>query len=209
MNTSVEKILSQTAEVDKASVQPFTGSQKIYVQGSRADIQVPMREITLADTPTDFGGEKNPPVRVYDTSGPYTDPNVKIDLRTGLGDVRTAWIEERNDTEVLEDSHSEFTNARLNDPKLASLRFNLTRKPRRAKPGMNVSQMHYAKKGIITPEMEYIAIRENMALAQARELGVLNQQHKGMSFGASIPDEITPEFVRAEVARGRARNWNR
>jgi len=210
MNTSVEKILSQTAEVDKASVQPFTGSQKIYVQGSRADIQVPMREITLADTPTDFGGEKNPPVHVYDTSGPYTDPNVTIDLRTGLGDVRTAWIEERNDTEILEDSHSEFTNARLNDPKLANLRFNLTRKPRRAKPGMNVSQMHYAKRGIVTPEMEYIAIRENMALAQARELNVdpqykaLGQQHKGMSFGASIPDEITPEFVRDEVARGRA-----
>ena len=134
MNTSVDKILSQTAEVDKASVQPFTGSQKIYVQGSRPDIRVPMREITLADTPTDFGGEKNPPVRVYDTSGPYTDPNVTIDLRTGLGDVRSAWIEERNDTEILEDSHSEFTNARLNDPKLAHLRFNLTRKPRRAKP---------------------------------------------------------------------------
>jgi phosphomethylpyrimidine synthase len=210
MNTSVDKILSQTAEVDKASVQPFTGSQKIYVQGSRSDIRVPMREITLADTPTDFGGEKNPPVRVYDTSGPYTDPNVTIDLRTGLGDVRSTWIEERNDTEILEDSHSEFTNARLNDPKLAHLRFNLTRKPRRAKPGMNVSQMHYAKKGIITPEMEYIAIRENMALAQARELGIdpqykaLGQQHKGMSFGASIPDEITPEFVRSEVARGRA-----
>jgi phosphomethylpyrimidine synthase len=204
MNTSLEKILSQTAEVDKASVQPFTGSQKIYVQGSRADIRVPMREITLADTPTDFGGEKNPPVRVYDTSGPYTDPNVKIDLRTGLPDVRTRWIEERNDTEVLADSHSEFTNVRLNDPKLASLRFNLTRKARRAKPGMNVSQMHYAKRGIVTPEMEYIAIRENMALAQARELGVDGQQHPGMSFGASIPDEITAEFVRDEVARGRA-----
>lgn len=204
MNTSVDKILSQTAEVDKASVQPFTGSQKIYVQGSRADIRVPMREVILADTPTDFGGEKNPPVRVYDTSGPYTDPNVTIDLRTGLGDVRTVWIEERNDTEILEESHSEFTNERLNDPKLAALRFNLTRKPRRAKPGMNVSQMHYAKRGIITPEMEYIAIRENMALAQARELGVLKQQHAGMSFGANIPDEITPEFVRSEVARGRA-----
>lgn len=204
MNTSVEKILSQTAEVDKASIQPFTGSQKIYVQGSRADIQVPMREITLADTPTAFGGEKNPPVRVYDTSGPYTDPKVKIDLRTGLPEVRTAWIEERNDTEILQDSHSEFTKQRLGDNSLDHLRFNLTRQPRRAKPGMNVSQMHYAKKGIITPEMEYIAIRENMALAQARELGVLNQQHKGMSFGASIPDEITPEFVRSEVARGRA-----
>ncbi len=204
MNTSADKILSQTAEVDKASIQPFTGSQKIYVQGSRADIQVPMREIALDDTPTAFGGEKNPPVRVYDTSGPYTDPKVKIDLRTGLPEVRTRWIEERNDTEILEDSHSEFTKQRLSDKGLNHLRFNLTRQPRRAKAGQNVSQMHYAKKGIITPEMEYIAIRENMALAQARELGILNQQHKGMSFGASIPDEITPEFVRSEVARGRA-----
>lgn len=204
MNTAVDKILSQTAEVDKASIQPFTGSQKIYVQGSREDIQVPMREITLDDTPTAFGGEKNPPVRVYDTSGPYTDPKVKIDLRTGLPEVRTRWIEERNDTEILQDSHSEFTKQRLSDNSLDHLRFNLTRQPRRAKAGQNVSQMHYAKKGIITPEMEYIAIRENMALAQARELGILNQQHKGMSFGASIPDEITPEFVRSEVARGRA-----
>lgn len=204
MNSSIEKILSQTAEVDQASIQPFTGSQKIYVQGSRADIQVPMREIQLADTPTDFGGEKNPAVRVYDTSGPYTDPKVKIDLRTGLPEVRTVWIEDRGDSEILNDSHSEFTNERLQDSSLDHLRFNLTRKPRRAKPGMNVSQMHYAKKGIITPEMEYIAIRENMALAQARELGILDQQHKGMSFGASIPDEITPEFVRDEVARGRA-----
>ncbi len=204
MNTSVDKILSQSAEVDKASIQPFTGSQKIYVQGSRADIQVPMREIALDDTPTAFGGEKNAPVRVYDTSGPYTDPKVKIDLRTGLPEVRTRWIEERNDTEILQDSHSEFTKQRLGDNSLDHLRFNLTRQPRRAKAGMNVSQMHYAKRGIITPEMEYIAIRENMALAQARELGVLKQQHAGMSFGASIPDEITPEFVRSEVARGRA-----
>lgn len=204
MNSSIEKILSQTAEVDQASIQPFTGSRKIYVQGSRADIQVPMREISLDDTPTEFGGEKNPAVRVYDTSGPYTDPKVKIDLRTGLPDVRTVWIEERGDTEILEDSHSDFTNQRLQDNSLDHLRFNLTRQPRRAKSGMNVSQMHYAKKGIITPEMEYIAIRENMALAQARELGILDQQHKGMSFGASIPDEITPEFVRDEVARGRA-----
>src|SRR5690554_964925 len=199
-----DKNLSESAQVDIASVQPFTGSKKTYMQGSRPDIRVPMREISLADTPTEFGGEKNFPVRVYDTSGPYTDPDVTIDLRTGLADVRTNWIEERGDTEVLTDSHSEFTNHRLNDPKLANLRFNLTRKPRRAKPGMNVSQMHYAKKGIITPEMEYIAIRENMALAQARELGVLDQQHQGISFGASIPKEITPEFVRDEVARGRA-----
>ncbi len=210
MNSSVEKILSQTAEVDKASVQPFTGSQKIYVAGSRPDIRVPMREVILADTHTDLGGEKNPPVRVYDTSGPYTDPTVTIDLRTGLQSVRSLWIEERHDTEILADSDSVFTSERLNDPKLAHLRFNLTRQARRAKTGMNVSQMHYAKRGIITPEMEYIAIRENMALAQARELGLdsqykaLGQQHAGMSFGASIPDEITPEFVRDEVARGRA-----
>jgi phosphomethylpyrimidine synthase len=199
-----EKNLSESAQVDIASVQPFTGSKKTYMQGSRPDIRVPMREISLADTPTELGGEKNFPVRVYDTSGPYTDPDVTIDLRTGLADVRTGWIEERGDTEILTDSHSEFTNHRLNDPKLANLRFNLTRNPRRAKSGLNVSQMHYAKKGIITPEMEYIAIRENMALAQARELGVLDQQHQGISFGASIPKEITPEFVRDEVARGRA-----
>jgi phosphomethylpyrimidine synthase len=204
MNTSVEKILSQTAKVDRASVQPFTGSHKIYIEGSRPDMRVPMREVILSDTPTELGGEKNAPVRVYDTSGPYTDSAIDIDLRKGLPSVRSAWIEERNDTEILNDSHSEFTNARLSDPKLAALRFNLTRKPRRAKKGMNVSQLHYARRGIITPEMEYIAIRENMALAQARELGVLNQQHAGMSFGASIPDEITPEFVRDEVARGRA-----
>jgi phosphomethylpyrimidine synthase len=210
MNSSVEKILSQTAEVDKASVQPFTGSQKIYVEGSRPDIRVPMREVLLADTHTDLGGEKNPPVRVYDTSGPYTDPMITIDLRAGLQSVRSLWIEERNDTEILTDSDSVFTSERLNDPKLAHLRFNLTRQARRAKVGMNVSQMHYAKRGIITPEMEYIAIRENMALAQARELGMdsqykaLGQQHSGMSFGASIPAEITPEFVRDEVARGRA-----
>ena len=121
-----------------------------------------------------------------------------------MPEVRTRWIEERNDTEVLQDSHYEFTKQRLSDNSLDHLRFNLTRQPRRAKAGQNVSQMHYAKKGIITPEMEYIAIRENMALAQARELGILNQQHQGMSFGASIPDEITAEFVRSEVARGRA-----
>src|SRR5690606_31126658 len=133
MNTSVEKVLSESAQVDQASVQPFTGSQKIYVQGSRPDLRVPMREISLADTPTAFGGEKNPPVRVYDTSGPYTDPEVKIDLRHGLPDVRSVWIEERNDTEFQSDTSSTFTKERLNDPKLAHLRFNLTRQPRRAK----------------------------------------------------------------------------
>ena len=195
---------NQNAKVDESSVQPFPSSQKIYVQGSRPDILVPMREITLADTSTDFGGEKNPPVRVYDTSGPYSQPGAAIDVRKGLPDVRTPWIEARGDTEFLTTNSSSFTQLRLNDPKLAALRFEHHRAPRRAKPGGNVSQMHYAKKGIITPEMEYIAIRENMSWQQAREQGVLGDQHPGMSFGASIPVEITPEFVRAEVARGRA-----
>ena len=206
MNSSVDSQtrLSQTARVDDASVQPFPNSQKIYVTGSRDDIRVPMREVSLSDTPTDFGGEKNPAVRIYDTSGPYTDPSVKIDLRKGLADVRSVWIDERNDTEIIEGSDSQFTQERLTDESLNHLRFELTRKPRRAIAGKNVTQLHYARQGIITPEMEYIAIRENMALAQARELGVLKEQHAGMSFGASIPDEITPEFVRDEVARGRA-----
>lgn len=206
MNSSVDSqtLLSQTARVDDASIQPFPNSQKIYVTGSRGDIRVPMREVSLSDTPTDFGGEKNPAVRIYDTSGPYTDPSVKIDLRKGLADVRSVWIDERNDTEIIEGSDSQFTQERLTDESLNHLRFELTRKPRRAIAGKNVTQLHYARQGIITPEMEYIAIRENMALAQARELGVLKEQHAGMSFGASIPDEITPEFVRNEVARGRA-----
>ncbi|WP_020207854.1 phosphomethylpyrimidine synthase ThiC [Gilvimarinus chinensis] len=203
-NQSTERVLSESAQVDNASVQPFPRSEKIYVKGSRNDIRVPMREISLDDTPTDFGGETNPPVRVYDTSGPYTDPAVAVDVRQGLADIRSRWIEEREDTEQLEGMNSEFTRERLADPKLAHLRFNHHRVPRRAKTGKNVSQMHYARQGIITPEMEYIAIRENMALAQARELGILNKQHQGNDFGAAIPAEITPEFVRDEVARGRA-----
>ncbi len=198
------QFVSQNAKVDEASVKPFPRSQKIYVTGSRPDIRVPMREISLFDTPTDMGGEKNPPVRVYDTSGPYSDPSVSIDLRQGLPDIRSQWILDRADTEALTGSASDFTRQRLDDPALQKLRFAHLRAPRQAKAGMNVSQMHYAKKGIITPEMEYIAIRENMSLQQAKEQGVLSQQHAGMSFGANIPKEITPEFVRQEVALGRA-----
>ncbi|MEJ6656873.1 MAG: phosphomethylpyrimidine synthase ThiC, partial [Pseudomonas sp.] len=189
---------------DGAATQPLPNSRKIHVIGSRPDIRVPMREISLADTQTDKGAEKNPPVLVYDTSGPYTDPTVKIDLRAGLPDVRTAWIEERDDTEILSGLTSEFGSARLADPSLDHLRFAHLRTPRRAKPGCNVSQMHYARKGIITPEMEFIAIRENMKLQEARAAGLLTDQHPGHSFGASIPSEITAEFVREEVARGRA-----
>ncbi|MAF04276.1 phosphomethylpyrimidine synthase ThiC [Herbaspirillum sp.] len=204
MSTQQQKNLSESAQVDQQSVQPFPRSQKVYVQGSRPDIRVPMREISLDVTPTDFGGEINAPVTVYDTSGPYTDPNVSIDVRKGLADVRSAWIEDRGDTEKLPGLSSEFGQRRLNDAELTKMRFAHVRNPRRAKAGHNVSQMHYAKQGIITPEMEYVAIRENMKLAEAREAGLLNEQHAGHSFGAAIPKEITPEFVRSEVARGRA-----
>jgi len=204
MSVQSNKNLSESAQVDQQSIQPFPRSQKIYVQGSRPDIRVPMREISLDVTPTDFGGEINAPVTVYDTSGPYTDPNVTIDVRKGLADVRSAWIEDRGDTEKLPGLSSEFGQRRLNDAELSAMRFAHVRNPRRAKAGQNVSQMHYAKKGIITPEMEYVAIRENMKLAEAREAGLLAEQHAGQSFGAAIPKEITPEFVRSEVARGRA-----
>jgi len=204
MSVQSNKNLSESAQVDQQSIQPFPRSQKVYVQGSRPDIRVPMREISLDVTPTAFGGEINAPVTVYDTSGPYTDPNVTIDVRKGLADVRSAWIEERGDTERLPGLSSEFGQRRLDDAELTAMRFAHVRNPRRAKVGRNVTQMHYAKQGIITPEMEYIAIRENMKLAEAREAGLLKEQHAGQSFGASIPKEITAEFVRSEVARGRA-----
>lgn len=196
------KFLNTTAEVDPATTQPFAKSRKVYVEGSRPDIQVPFREISLSDTPSAFGADKNPPVMVYDTSGPYTDPTAKIDIRSGLPALRAKWIEERNDTEQLDGPTSTFGQQRKVDPELAEMRFNLTRLPRRAKAGMNVSQMHYARKGIITPEMEYIAIRENHRRENMSEL--LQTQHKGHDFGASIPKMITPEFVRDEVSRGRA-----
>jgi phosphomethylpyrimidine synthase len=206
---SSQKMLRDTAQVDTASVQPLPASSKIYLTGSRPDIRVPMREIRL--TPTPLVGrdgvaslEQNPALRVYDCSGVYTDPAVAIDIRKGLPSVREQWVIERNDTEVLASETSRYTQSRLHDTALEHLRFDLKRKPRRAKAGMNVSQMHYARKGIITPEMEYIAIRENLARAQIFESALLNQQHAGNSLGASIPHEITPEFVREEIARGRA-----
>ncbi|WP_417539356.1 phosphomethylpyrimidine synthase ThiC [Marinobacter sp.] len=196
--------LSDSARVDSAAIQPLPGSRKVYVQGSRSDLRVPMREITVQDTPTEMGGEKNPPVVVYDTSGIYTDPEATIDLRKGLPAIRAAWIAEREDTAPLAGYTSEYTRRRMKDPQLDPLRFMDERKPLRALGNKNVTQMHYARKGIITPEMEFIAIRENMKLQEAREQGLADDQHPGQSFGASIPKEITPEFVRSEVARGRA-----
>jgi len=199
---NLSKFLNETASVDEGATKPFAKSRKVYVEGSRPDIRVPFREISLSDTPSAFGAEKNPPVVVYDTSGPYTDPTINIDIRDGLPALRSKWIEERNDTEQLDGPTSAFGQQRKVDPELAEMRFNLTRLPRRAKPGMNVSQMHYARKGIITPEMEYIAIRENQRRENMSKL--LQTQHAGQDFGASIPKMITPEFVRDEVARGRA-----
>jgi len=202
MSAKPEEFLSQNATVDKASVADFPGSQKIYVEGSRPDIRVPMREILLSDTQLNDGVEKNSPVTVYDTSGVYTDPDVAIDIQKGLAAIRENWITERNDTELLSGLSSDFGLQRENDQKLDGLRFAHRRTPRKAKNGANVSQMHYAKQGIITPEMEFIAIRENMRLDEQAD--AIATQHPGESFGASIPARITAEFVRDEVARGRA-----
>jgi phosphomethylpyrimidine synthase len=210
------QFLAATAKVDEAAIHPLPNSRKIYVEGSRPDIRVPMREISQSDTPASFGAEKNPPIYVYDTSGPYSDPEATIDIRSGLPALRAGWIAERNDTEELAGPSSQYGIERLNDPKLAELRFDLHRKPRRALPGKNVSQMHYARQGIITPEMEYVAIRENLrrkeyleGLKASGPMGqkladLMGRQHPGQSFGAAIPPEITPEFVRSEVACGRA-----
>jgi len=185
--------------------QPFPRSRKIYVKGSRPDLRVPMREVELSDTPTSHGGQPNPPFPLYDTSGPYTDPDAAIDLRRGLPSVRGAWIDERGDTERLDGLTSAFGRERADDSKLDHLRFEHVHKPRRAVAGRCVTQLHYARRGEITPEMEFIAIRENQKLEALREADPsIFQQHPGQSFGAKIPDVITPEFVRDEVARGRA-----
>jgi len=202
LQKNIDQFLNETASLDPEALKSFAKSKKVYITGSRPDLKVPFREISLSDTPSSFGAEKNPPVMVYDTSGPYTDPDYQIDIRNGLPSLRSQWIEERNDTEFLEGPTSIFGHERKTNPELTKMRFNLLRQPRRAKAGKNVSQMYYAKQGIITPEMEYIAIREN----QRREgmSALLQTQHPGHDFGAAIPKMITPEFVRDEVARGRA-----
>ena len=196
--------------------EPLTGSRKIYVQGKIHDIKVAMREITLSDTVQKMNGgagkvEKNIPVTVYDTSGPYTDPDFNIDLKKGLPRLREEWIQKRGDVEQLSEFSSEYCRQRMADKALDNLRFEHIEKPLKAKSGANVSQMHYAKNGIVTPEMEYIAIRENQRIDEYNELmaknkrGELGHQHEGMNFGANTPkSRITPEFVRDEVALGRA-----
>ena len=207
MSAIPEEFLKKTAQLSDEVTRPFPASKKIYVEGSRPDIRVPMRQVEQVPTHTEQGEELNPPIYIYDTSGPYTDPMVNIDLLQGLPEVRGQWITERDDTEQLGGPSSEYGAQRQSDHSLANLRFEHIRAPRRAKAGKNVSQMHYARKGIITPEMEFIAIRENLKLQEMRQdprYAKLLRQHKGESFGANIPDEITPEFVRDEVATGRA-----
>ena len=188
----------------------YPHSDKIYLAGSRADMRVPLRQIRQDDTVSAQGREPNPPIPVYDTSGPYGDPNAEIDLKQGLADVRGTWIAERGDTEQLAGLSSEYGQARAHDPQTAHLRFNQITRPLRAQSGKNVTQMHYARRGIITPEMDFVALRERMKLDElmrdARYEKLL-RQHAGQSFGANIPnhpDQITAEFVRSEVAAGRA-----
>ncbi|MEW8315391.1 MAG: phosphomethylpyrimidine synthase ThiC [Candidatus Thiodiazotropha endolucinida] len=207
MSVIPEDFIKKTTTLSEAVTGPFYKSRKIHVDGSRPDIRVPMREINQEATAASFGAEENPPIPVYDTSGPFTDPAQKIDLLKGMPDLRSGWIQERGDSEQLDGPSSEYGRVRQNDPALAHLRFEHIHAPRRAKPGKNVTQMHYARQGIITPEMEFVAIRENCRLQELRDdprYAKLLRQHQGEPFGARIPDEITPEFVRDEVAGGRA-----
>ena len=200
------KLLSDIASLDEAMLRPLPSSKKVYVEEN--DLRVGMREVSLSPTPIQGNGrdgangfESNPSVRVYDTSGPYTDPALHIDVRSGIPRLRESWINARGDSEVLDDYSSEFARERSREARLGKFRFRARNTPRRARNGVNVTQMHYARKGVVTPEMEYIAIRENLVRANAK---YRQDQHPGQDFGASIPPEITPEFVRDEVAQGRA-----
>ncbi|UCX04508.1 phosphomethylpyrimidine synthase ThiC [Shewanella glacialimarina] len=206
--TRRETRASAQAFIDNLKPLQHPNSEKIYLQGSRADLHVAMRQIHQTDTI--LGGddtnpltEQNPPLKVYDCAGAYSDPNAEINVRLGLAKLRQTWIEERDDTEALDGASSHFTQQRLADDGLDHLRFDALVPPRRAKVGKRVTQMHYARQGIITPEMEYIAIRENMARQEVSD-PVLTKKAKGEAFGAVIGELITPEFVRSEVARGRA-----
>ncbi|HEV2109960.1 MAG TPA: phosphomethylpyrimidine synthase ThiC [Gammaproteobacteria bacterium] len=203
MSAVPEEFVRRTAALAEEATRPFARSRKVYVEGSRPDLRVPMREISLTDTPAMFGAERNPTYHAYDTSGPYTDPAAGIDLMRGLAPLRERWIAERGDSETLPQPTSEFMRRREQDPALAHMRFERRRPVRRAKAGANVSQMHYARRGIVTPEMEFIAIRESQRIELVKEAGLLNR-HPGEGFGARLPALITPEFVREEVARGRA-----
>ncbi|HHJ4449224.1 TPA: phosphomethylpyrimidine synthase ThiC [Raoultella ornithinolytica] len=194
--------------IDTLEGSAFPNSQRIYIQGSQDDIRVPMREIQLS--PTLIGGGKENPryedneaIPVYDTSGPYGDPNIPIDVHQGLAKLRQPWIDARNDSEPLSHRSSAYSQQRLADDGLDGLRFSRLLTPKRARAGRRVTQLHYARRGLVTPEMEFIALRENMGRERIRS-EVLRHQHPGEGFGAHLPDNITPEFVRDEVAAGRA-----
>jgi len=189
------------------STAPFPNSKKVYIDGKLHPIKVAMREITLSSTKLTNGKiEINPPITIYDTSGAYTDENIEIDIRKGLDRIREQWILDRHDVQILEGVTSEYGKERLADKKLDELRFEYSHKPKVAKNGKNVTQLYYAKQGIITPEMEYIAIRENQRIEQLQAATKgMDHQHRGNSFGANTPvSKITPEFVRDEIAAGRA-----
>jgi len=201
----MSKTLKNLQTVDASYIQSFPNSTKIYIQGSREDIQVPMREIALSPTThSDGSTEKNRALHVYDTSGEYTNPKASIDLHVGLKPLRKAWIAERDDSEQLDDFTSKYFHKRRDNEQLDMLRFPNLKNPKIAKKGKNITQMHYARAGIITPEMEFVAIRENCNLELVKDDKILSKQHKGESFGANIPEVYTPEFVRKEIAEGRA-----
>jgi phosphomethylpyrimidine synthase len=207
MSAIPKEFIEKTASLSDEVTHPYPGSRKVYVQGSRPDIRVGMREVQQAPTRSVAGLEENPPIYLYDTSGPYTDPAAKIDLMQGLGPARLPWILARHDTVELADFSSAYARARLADATLERLRFAHVRKPRRAKSGRNVTQMHYARRDVVTPEMEYVAIRETQRMDELRRDPRYTRylrQHQGHGLGAAIPERITPEFVRDEVARGRA-----
>ncbi|WP_421291821.1 phosphomethylpyrimidine synthase ThiC [Aeromonas taiwanensis] len=217
MSTNVADTAKSSRREQRSSAQTFIdnlkgmahpNSRRIFIEGSRPDIRVPLREIQLADT--FVGGTKeapqfepNEPVPVYDTSGPYGEEAAPIDVRRGLPRLREEWVLERADTDALEGLSSTFTQERLADEGLDHLRFEHLPSARRAKPGRRVTQLHYARAGIVTPEMEFIALRENMGRERVRS-ELLRTQHPGQGFGAKLPENITPEFVRDEVAAGRA-----
>ena len=207
MSVTELDLISQTKKLGEEVTRPFPRSKKIFVKGSNDTIRVGMREVSCDDTGTSLGGEENPAIPVYDTSGPLTDPDADVDLSNGIERIRAQWIEERKDTVELKELSSEFGRQRLIDAKTDHIRFQVKHAPRKALAGKNVTQMHYARNGIVTSEMEYVAIRESLRLQELRtdaRYKKLLKQHPGESFGANLPEEITPEFVRDEVARGRA-----
>ena len=205
MNAVPEVALADRAELDPELTRPLPGSRKVYVPNADGSLQVPMRQIEQNPTRERAGMSQNPAIYVYDTSGPYTDAAARIDVRTGLPALRQPWILARGDTEALSTPSSLWTRRRADEPALGAIRYPGKTEPRRARAGVNVTQMHYARRGLITPEMEFIAIRENLKLDAWRGASPRDARlHAGTTYGAVMPREITPEFVRDEVARGRA-----